>query len=162
MHDLRWDHVKEWFDPAENGTAPDLVVAGTSLADWQALLALIRSERWRCVYEFGDHRLGLPSSAAELFIADPQGRLRSLRVWPDPNIELIVRPWCAEEIVGDVSLFELQGQERLDVFCGILLQLGRTLDKRVAMYAEGGGDYPPILAYEVDQDRVVFLAGPWV
>ncbi|WP_051366665.1 hypothetical protein [Hamadaea tsunoensis] len=61
-----------------------------------------------------------------------------------------------------MSLFELQGQERLDKFCTILRQLGQALGKRVAMYAEGTDErYPPILAYEVDQDRVVFLAGPW-
>jgi hypothetical protein len=32
----------------------------------------------------------------------------------------------------------------------------------VTMYAEGCYDqYPPMLAYDVDQDRVVFLAGSW-
>jgi hypothetical protein len=161
MQDLQWDHVKEWFNPHENGAVPDLVVAGTSLADWEALLALIRSEGWRSEYEFGDHPADLPSSAAKLFDSGPEGWLRSLRVWPDPNIEIIFRPWNVDEIVGDVSLFDLHGQERLDLFCGILRLLGRALDKRVAVYAEGGSDYPPILAYEVDQDHVVFFAGPW-
>ncbi|MEV0605884.1 hypothetical protein AB0I61_05845 [Polymorphospora rubra] len=65
-------------------------------------------------------------------------------------------------IVGDASLHELQGQERLDDFCGILRRLGQQLGKRVAMYAEGCYDaYPPMLAYEVAQDRVVFLARSW-
>jgi hypothetical protein len=103
MQDLRWDHVKEWFDPAKNGTAPDLVVAGTTLADWEALLTLIRSEGWQYTYGIGDHRVELPSSAGGLFVTDPRGRLPSLRVWPDPNIEIILRPWSVGEIVGDVS-----------------------------------------------------------
>jgi hypothetical protein len=84
-----------------------------------------------------------------------------MRVWPDPNTEIVVRPWSLDEILGDISLFQLQGQERLDAFCEILKVIGRALDKRVAMYAEADGNYPPMLAYEVDQDRVVFLAGPW-
>jgi hypothetical protein len=161
MQYLRWDEVKEWFDPYENGSVPDLVVAGTSRADWAALLTLVRSRGWRGDYEVGDDRGEVPASAADLFTADPKGALRSLRVWPDPDIEIVFRPWSPDEIVGDVSLFEVQGQERLDVFCGILRLLGLALDKRVALYAEGDGGYPPILAYDVDQDRVVFLAGPW-
>jgi len=92
-------------------------------------------------------------------VTDPDGWLRYLHVWPEPDIEVIFRLWSADEIVGDVSLFELQGQERLDQLCGILRQIGRTLGKRVAMCAEGAGDYPPMLAYEVDLNRVVLLAG---
>jgi hypothetical protein len=43
-----------------------------------------------------------------------------------------------------------------------LRRLGHRLGKRAEMYAEGCYDaYPPMLAYEVTQDRVVFLAGPW-
>lgn len=98
---------------------------------------------------------------AELFVTDPDGWLKDVRVWPLPDIEVIFRPWSTDEIVGDVSLFELQGQERLNDFCGILSRIGRALGKRVTMVEEGVGSYPPMLAYEIDLDRVVFLAGPW-
>jgi hypothetical protein len=85
-----------------------------------------------------------------------------LWVWPDPDIAMIFRRWNVGEIIGDVDLFELQGQERLDTFCAILRRLGKALSNRVAMYAEGDHErHPPLLAYEVEQDRVVFLAGPW-
>jgi hypothetical protein len=161
VSDLRWDDVKEWFDPTQNGTVPDLVVADTTLDDWQALITLIRTAGWRAEYEHRDRRGEVPRSAADLFVADPDGWLKYLRVWPEPDLEVIFRPWSADEIVGDVSLFELQGQERLDKFCGVLRQIGRALGKRVAMFAEGDGNYPPMLAYEIDLDQVVFLAGPW-
>ena len=162
MQHLRWDEVKAWFDPYENGSIPDLVVAGTSLADWAALLTLVRLQGWRDEYEVGDDRRAVPVSATDLFADDLQSELRSWRVWPDPDIETIFRPWSPDEIVGDVSLFEVQGQERLDVFCGFLRLLGRAIDKQVSPYAEGDRGYPPMLAYEVDQDCVVFSAGPWV
>lgn len=161
MRDIRWDEVREWFDPYENGSAPDVIVPDMSLADWETLFRLIRSKGWRCDYEFRDQMLPLPPSPAELFIRDPEGWLRTIRVWPDPDLEWIVRPWSTDEIDSDVSLFEIQGQERLDVLCGFLRTLGSALGKRVVMYAEGFHRDPPMLAYEVDDDRVVFLAGPW-
>lgn len=88
----QWSQVKDWFDPHENGTVPDLVVAGTSLGDWEALLALIRTQGWRREYDFDDHRTEPPSSAVKLFDAGSQGKHRTLRVWPDPGIEIIFRP----------------------------------------------------------------------
>ena len=157
--ELEWGEVREWFDPVGNGSAPDVVVEGTTLDDWRELLALVRESGWRAEYEVDGERFAVPGTAAELFVADG---LRSLWVWPLPDLELIVRVWAPELILGDVSLHELQGQERLDASCGILRVLGRRLGKRVAMYAEGSYDkHPPMLAYEVATDRVIFLAGPW-
>jgi hypothetical protein len=161
VSDLEWDEIKDWFDPYENGSIPDLVVAGTSVADWAALLALIQAQGWRSEYDVGGERRAVPASAADLMASDPDGLLRSLRVWPGPDIEIIFHPWSSAEIIADVSLFEVQEQERLDVFCGFLRLLGRALDKPVALYPEGDGGYPPILAYHADHDRVEFLAGPW-
>ncbi|WP_433282585.1 hypothetical protein [Micromonospora sp. CA-244673] len=165
MRDLRWDDVREWFDPYENGSLPDVIVPGMTLTDWEAVLRLIRSQGWRCEYDFREQTLPPPASAAGLFTADPEW-LRTLHVWPDPAMEWTVRLPSPDEIDSDVSLFEIQGQERLDVFCGFLRTLGRTLDKRVLVYAEGdhgpegGHSYPPMMAYEPADDRVVFLAHP--
>jgi hypothetical protein len=162
VREVEWDKVRDWFDPAENGSAPDIVVEDTALEDWQGLITLIRTDSWRAEYEIGDERVGVPAAAADLFVPHREGWLRSLWVWPRPDIELTFRVWTPEVIVGDVSLYELQGQQRLDDFCGILRRLGQRLGKRVTMYAEGCYDqYPPMLAYDVDQDRVVFLAGSW-
>jgi hypothetical protein len=157
---IRWDDVSEWFDPSQNGSAPDVVVPDTTVADWEALLGLIRSEGWRCEYEVGEERQPLPPSVAELFVSDPEGLVRSLWVWPDPGMEWIIRLWTPAEIVSDVSLHEIQGQERLDAFCRFLRALGAALGKPVLIFAEGTyDDYPPMMAYEVADDRVVFLAG---
>ncbi|GAA5192554.1 hypothetical protein GCM10023322_52430 [Rugosimonospora acidiphila] len=158
MADLQWDGVKEWFDPSTNGTLPDVIVQDTTLTDWETLLRLIRSESWRSEYEFRDQVHPMPASAAELFVPDPEGWLRTLRIWPDPDMEWIVRPSLPEEIDSDVSLHEIQGQERLNVFCQFLRKLGIALSKRILVYAEGAYDgYPPMMAYEVAADRVVFL-----
>ncbi|XVU20724.1 hypothetical protein ACQPZJ_26000 [Actinoplanes sp. CA-054009] len=162
MHELAWTEVRDWFDPVGNGSVPDIAIEDTTLDDWQALITLIRAEGWRAEYEIGDTRVAVPRSAADFFVPDPAGSLRSLWVWPQPEIELIFRVWTPELIIADASLYELQGQERLDDFCAILRRVGRRLGKRVAMYAEATFDsQPPTLAYEVTQDRVVFLAPPW-
>jgi hypothetical protein len=158
---IRWDDVREWFDPSQNGSAPDVVVPDTTVADWEALFELIRSEGWRWEYELGEERRPLPSAAAKLFEPDPEGLRRSLRVWPDPGLEWIVRPWTPDEVDSDVSLHEIQGQERLDAFCRFLRTLGAALRKPVLMFAEGTHDYPPMMAYEVADDQVIFLAGSW-
>jgi hypothetical protein len=162
VREVEWDEVKDWFDPAENGSAPDIVVEDTTLDYWQALIMLIRTDGWRAEYEIGDERVGVPAAATDLFVPHPQGWLRSLWVWPQPDIELIFRVWTPEVIIGDASLHELQGQQRLDDLCAILRRLGQRLSQRVAMYAEGCYEqYPPMLAYDVSNDRVVFLAGSW-
>ena len=159
---IRWADVEEWFDPSQNGSAPDVVIPGTAVADWEALLGLIRSEGWRCEYEFGEEQRPLPSSATELFEPDPEGRGRRLWVWPDPGLEWIVRPWTPDEVVSDVNLHEIQGQERLDAFCRFLRTLGAALGKPAFLYPEGAyHDHPPMMAYELAEDRVVFMAGSW-
>jgi hypothetical protein len=160
--DLRWDDVKDWFDPIENGSAPDLLVADTTVADWEALLTLARSRGWRIAFSYGEGEVPLPKSPDGLFESDPQGRQRYLQIWPDPRIEIIFRPWSPDEIVGDVSLVELQGQERLHVLCEVLRTLGTALGRPVALHAEGGDSHPPILKYDGHEDRVAFLVGPWL
>ena len=95
-------------------------------------------------------------------LTSPDGLLPSLRIWPDPDIEITFRTWSPDEIVADVSLFEVQRQERLDAFCGFLRLLGRTLDTPVALYPEGDSGHQPILAYHVDPPLSQFwVAGPW-
>lgn len=160
MGDIRWHDVREWFNPYGNGSLPDVIVHGTTLADWEALFGLIQSNGWRCEYDFRGQRLPLPASAADLFVPDPEREARALRVWPAPGMEWIVRPWSPDEIDSDVNLHEIQGQGRLDAFCEFLRMLGKALGKRVLVYAEGTYDgHAPMLAYEVANDRVVFLAG---
>ncbi|WP_328468893.1 hypothetical protein OHA21_00330 [Actinoplanes sp. NBC_00393] len=152
--------MKQWFDPTENGSAPDVVVADTALADWQLLLGLVRSHGWRCEYNRGDRVMPVPKSASGLFVFEPGEPRTLLTVWPDPSLEWIIRPYAEEEILSDVDLHQIQGQERLDAFCQLLRTLGDALQKDVCVYSEGDNTYPPMIAYLVAADRVVFLADP--
>ncbi len=59
---------------------------------------------------------------------------------------------AADEV--DVDLRELQGQERLDVFCDFLREIGRRLGKPALMEPEGD-DGHPVIGFDVEADRVV-------
>ncbi|GIE28458.1 hypothetical protein Ait01nite_015030 [Actinoplanes italicus] len=50
MRELEWDVVRDWFDPVQNGSVPDIAVEDTTLEDWQAFLELIRADGWRAEY----------------------------------------------------------------------------------------------------------------
>jgi hypothetical protein len=58
-----------------------------------------------------------------------------------------------------VDLRELQGQDRLDVFCEFLKALGRRLRKPLLMDAQGSSG-APVLGFDVEADRVVAMADP--
>jgi hypothetical protein len=72
---------------------------------------------------------------------------------------VIFFPYAAEQIDGDVDVRELQSQERLDILCGFLRDVGRALGKPVWMTPEAIPDRP-VLAYRVEADQVVLLAAP--
>jgi hypothetical protein len=81
----------------------------------------------------------------------------SLRVWPAADVLAIFRFHAADEVDFDVDLRELQGQGRLDVFCGFLREIGRRLGKPVLMDPEG--DYGhPVLGFDAEADRVLGIA----
>ncbi|MDQ3785804.1 MAG: hypothetical protein M3422_00990, partial [Actinomycetota bacterium] len=81
MPELLWEEVKNFFDPDVMGALPDLVVPGTDVEDWQAVLDLARRSGWRREYSED----GAP--AALLFAEDMlSARARDagavLEVWP--------------------------------------------------------------------------------
>lgn len=78
------------------------------------------------------------------------------RAWPTADVLAIFRFHDDEVVDFDTDLRELQGQERLDVLCGFLREIGRRLGKRVLMGAEGA-DGHSILGSDVESDRVVLL-----
>ncbi|MFJ9868291.1 hypothetical protein [Streptomyces sp. NPDC101165] len=156
MPDLLWDDVADWFDPEEMGALPDLRVPGASVADWQAVLDLVRDSGLRYRYEEGGSVLPLPRAAAVLS-RPADAECPNLSVWPAPGTVAIFRFSSDEEIDFDVDLRELQGQERLDVLCGFLRSIGRRLEKPVLMDPEGAHGHP-MLGYDPKADRVLFLA----
>ena len=47
MPDLRWDQVRELFDPDLMGALPDLFVPDATIGDWQAVLDLVIASGWQ-------------------------------------------------------------------------------------------------------------------
>lgn len=159
--DLLWDDVKCFFDPDLMGSLPDVLVLDTSVEDWQAVLDLIAASGWKCQYSEGETVLPVPR--AEAVLSRPADAERpELRVWPTADVLAIFRFYSVEEIDFDVDLRELQGQERLDVFCGFLRAIGRRLGKPVLMGSEGGDHSHPVVGFDVETDQVVLLAEPLI
>ncbi|MFF7492844.1 hypothetical protein [Streptomyces rubiginosohelvolus] len=158
MADLLWDDVKCFFDPDIMGSLPDVRVPNTSAEDWQAVLDLLAEKGWKSQYFEGETVLPVPRAEAVLSSA-ADAEYPNLRVWPTADVLAIFRFHAADEVDFDVDLRELQGQDRLDVFCGFLREIGRRLGKPVLMDAEGD-DGHPVLGFDVEADRVVLLADP--
>ncbi|MFD8261601.1 hypothetical protein ACFV19_22295 [Streptomyces griseoluteus] len=160
MADLLWDDVSCFFDPDLMGALPDLRVPDASVEDWQAVLDLVEARGWQFQYSEGETVLPVPR--AETVLSRPaDAECPNLRVWPTVDVLAIFRFHDDDEIDFDVDLRELQGQERLDVFCDFLREVGRRLGKPVLMDPEG--DYGhPVLGFDIEADRVVLLAEPLV
>ncbi|MFJ8210597.1 hypothetical protein [Streptomyces sp. NPDC096033] len=156
MADLLWDDVSGFFDLDLMGALPDVRVPGCSVEDWQAVLDLVEDRGWKCQYSEGDTVLPVPR--AQAMSARPvDGECPTLRVWPTDDVLAIFRFLEDEVIDFDVDLRELQGQERLDVLCGLFREIGRRLGKPVLMDPQG--DYGrPVLGFDIVVDRVVLLA----
>ncbi|MFF9476923.1 hypothetical protein ACF1E9_30445 [Streptomyces roseolus] len=160
MADLVWDDVKCFFDPDLMGALPDVRVPDASVEDWQTVLDLVAGKGWKCQYSEGETVLPIPRAEAVLFRA-ADAECPGLRVWPTAEVLAIFRFHAADEVDFDVDLREVQGQERLDVFCDFLREIGRRLGKPVLMDPEGDGGHP-VLGFDVKADRVVLLADPQV
>jgi hypothetical protein len=156
--DLLWDDVKCFFDPDAMGTLPDVRVPAASVQDWQTVLDLVRASGWHYVYSVGESVTPLPTAEAALS-RTAEAEIPTLRVWPDAEMLAIFRFYEPGEIDFDIDLRELQGQERLDVFCDFLKTIGRRLAKPVLMDPEGDHGHP-VLGFDPTADRVVLLADP--
>ncbi len=157
---LLWDDVKCFFDPDLMGALPDVRVPDASVEDWQAVLDLVVEKGWKCQYSEGETVLPVPR--AEAVLSRPaDAECPDLRVWPTADVLAIFRFHAADEVDFDVDLRELQGQERLDVFCDFLREIGQRLGKPVLMDPEGD-DGHPVIGFDVEADRVVLLADPQV
>ncbi len=160
VDDLLWDDVSCFFDPDLMGSLPDLRVPDASVEDWQAVLDLVEARGWQCQYSEGETVLPVPR--AETVLSRPaDAECPNLRVWPTADVLAIFRFHDDDEIDFDVDLRELQGQERLDVFCNFLREIGRRLGKPVLMDPEGNYGHP-VLGFDIEADRVVILAEPLV
>ncbi|MEU4170798.1 hypothetical protein AB0F46_28455 [Streptomyces sp. NPDC026665] len=158
MADLLWDDVSSFFDPDLMGSLSDVRVPGASVGDWQAVLDLVVEKGWKCQYAEGESVLPVPRADAVLS-RPAEAECPNLRVWPTDDVLAIFRFYADDEVDFDVDLRELQGQERLDVFCDFLREIGRRLGKPVLMASESD-DGHLVLGFDVETDRVVLLAEP--
>jgi hypothetical protein len=111
-------------------------------------------------YSEGDTAVPLPTAAAVLARA-PGSECPELRVWPYTGMLMIFRFRTAEEIDFDIDLREIQGQRRLDQFCGFLRDIGRHLGKPALMGDESGHPAEqPVLGFSVDAERVTVIEPP--
>lgn len=152
--------MKCFFDPDLMGSLPDVRVPDCSVADWQTLLDLVEAKGWTRRYSEGETVLPVPRAESVLSRA-VDAECPELRVWPTADVLAIFRFYHDEVIDFDVDLRELQGQERLDVFCGFLREIGRLLGKPVLMDPEGDHGHP-VLGFDPEADRVVLLAEPLI
>ncbi|MFJ3205891.1 hypothetical protein [Streptomyces sp. NPDC086989] len=160
MADLLWDDVKCFFDPDLMGSLPDVRVPDASVEDWQVVLDLVVEKGWKSQYS--EEGTVLPVPRADAVLSRPaDAECPVLRVWLAADVLAIFRFHANDEVDFDVDLRELQGQERLDMFCGLLREIGRRLGKPVLMDPEGGSGHP-VLGFDVEADRVVLLADPQV
>ncbi|MGW2986507.1 hypothetical protein [Streptomyces goshikiensis] len=124
MADLLWDDVSCFFDPDLMGSLPDVRVPECSVEDWQAVLDFVVAKGWKYEYSVGETVLPMPR--AENVLSRPaDAECPYFRVWPTADVLAIFR-FLGDDVVDfDVDLRESQGQERLDVFCGFLREIGR-------------------------------------
>lgn len=158
MPDLLWEEVKNFFDPDLMGALPDVVVPGTAVEDWQAVLNLARRRGWRREYSEDGAPAALPS-AEDMLSARARDAGAGLEVWPVPGVMVRFYPYSAEQVLFDVDLRQLQGQAGVDLLCGLLAEVGRELGKPVLMSPEGDWGHP-VLGFHPSADRVVLLADP--
>ncbi len=146
--ELEWEVVKSWFAQMRgNEFLPDGYISDTSVAMWQLLLDHIRERGWLA------GQPAPPPSAAE-FLAQGGG----LGAVTEAGFAITFRPWSALEIMFDVDLRGVDGQQSLDDLCALLRSLGRLLGRPVRVTPEGMGVAEPFLGYEPSSDKVVLLA----
>lgn len=150
--ELRWDEVRYWFDVEWNGSAPDGVIHGTTVDDWNAIVRLAYERAWRIEYRDEDEVRPVP---ADLCVAFGEGRefQPMLAVWP--KAEILIDFWlhAPDTIDFDFSLHDVQDQAGLDWLCGFLRVLGQEIGKAVEVMPEGF-DQAPFLRYDPTIDRV--------
>lgn len=157
METLRWDEVQDLMDPDSVGALPDAWVDGTTVADWQVVLDLVRDGPWPWRLVDGERDAPLPP-AADVFRRRPEGVLLHLEVEFAPRAVAIFRAYAPDSVDFDVDVRELQGQERLDALGVLFAAVGRALGRSVWMGAEGDTTSTPLLGFDVRLDRMVRVA----
>lgn len=104
MPDLLWDDVREWFEP--DGSLLDACVFGTTVADWQAFVDLVRSKGWWFAYSEDSRPRRLPYRVEDVLAR--RGEVATLlQVRLVPEVLVNVHFFTDEEIEVDFAPEEL-------------------------------------------------------
>lgn len=106
---MLWEDVREWFD-AEDAPLHDGCVAGAGA--WQAVAGLARARGWR--------------------VEEDEC---TLHVWPGEGF-LVNFFDGGDDVLFDIHVGELQGQERLDLLGAFMRELGQAFGRVVALTFE--------------------------
>lgn len=150
MHDLVWSDVAHHFEV--DGSLLDAYVFGVSVADWQHVIDVVRTQSWSLDYTVDGSSRPLPERAVDIFTAGSRASL-TLHIRPTPDILVNTHFFSDDEIEFDFAPGELQGQDRLDVLCSFLRTIGSTLDKPIVVTPENTPGRP-LLTYTPSDDRV--------
>ncbi|MFD7395672.1 hypothetical protein ACFV60_11595 [Streptomyces virginiae] len=94
---------------------------------------------WKHQYSEGKTMLPVPRVEVVLFRPE-DAECPNVRVWPAAEVLEIFRFRSADDVDFDIDLRELRGQERLDLSCGFLQEIGRRLGKPVLLADRWSGD----------------------
>ncbi|MDX8056024.1 hypothetical protein SK571_42165 [Lentzea sp. BCCO 10_0798] len=137
MGELWWSDVREWFAP-EDGPLHDGCVAGVGPGAWLAVADLAAVRGWWSELDEG-----------------------TLRVWPGEGFLVNFFEAVEDEVLFDVDVRELQGQERLDLLGAFLRELGLAFGRPVALAFEGcDPSEEPYLHYDPVADGFVLDREP--
>ncbi|MFS8103657.1 hypothetical protein LFM09_41690 [Lentzea alba] len=139
MGELRWADVRGWFDP-QDAPLHDGCVAGVGPEAWEAVAEFVRARGWR--------------------FKEPESEGATFSVWPAEGF-LVNFFDAGGDVLFDIDVRELQGQERLDLLGAFLRALGRRFGLPVALTFEAcDPSEMPYLHYDPVADGFVLDREP--
>jgi len=150
MRSPRWSDVQNAWEP--DGVLRDVYVHGTSEADWQTVVDVIRSEEWLASYSEDGEEYPMPNSIDQIF--DRRSRVATLwAITPASGIQINCHFFTSEDIEFDLAPTEIVGQTVLDVVAGFVRLIGRASGKPASVCYENW-PHEPFMVYDPTTDRM--------
>lgn len=150
MRSVTWRKFREIVS-VDEGTLPDGIVEGLTVAGWQLILDAIVDAGWRTEYIDGDGVPGpLPRAADALPVPSGQG-YRLLRVWPWPTVQVNVWLCDLESFEFDIDSRELRGEAETEAVMAFIQMVGMLTGHLVRMTPEGSCD-TAMVSYDPQTD----------
>jgi hypothetical protein len=146
---LHWPRFQKPFEP--DGALRDIIVGGTTLADWQRLVGALPGWGYRPGWLRTGREAVSPETVAAIFGSDASYEPLRFHVG-DSTVHLWFH--SVDEMEFDLDPAEVQGDRSFAAVCVFLERVGQLLQKRVVLKWEGSG--PVVLAWT---PRVGFTMG---